>query len=148
MYNTTELQKKITELKKEKDFCILAHAYQTQEIIEIADFVGDSYGLSKQAQSAPQKNILMCGVRFMAETAKILSPEKTVYLSHSDAGCPMAEQLTYDELKKYWLTYSGSIDQFVRDAKEGKFGTSENRYSYGRIEALKNMKIVLPREDV
>ena len=109
MYNTTELQKKITELKKEKDFCILAHAYQTQEIIEIADFVGDSYGLSKQAQSAPQKNILMCGVRFMAETAKILSPEKTVYLSHSDAGCPMAEQLTYDELKKLKEKYKDII---------------------------------------
>lgn len=60
----------------------------------------------------------------------------------------MNSHYTYDELKKYWHTYSGSIDQFVRDAKAGQFGTSENKYSYGRIEALKNMKIVLPREDV
>ncbi len=108
MYNTRELQEKIKKLKAENDFCILAHAYQTQEITEIADFVGDSYGLSKQAQSAPQKNILMCGVRFMAETAKILSPEKKVYLSHSDAGCPMAEQLTYSELKRLKEEYKDS----------------------------------------
>jgi quinolinate synthase len=80
--------------------CILAHAYQTHDIIEIADFVGDSFGLSQKAQNAPQKNILMCGVRFMAETAKILSPEKRVFLSHPEATCPMAEQLTLDELAK------------------------------------------------
>jgi quinolinate synthase len=94
------MQEEILRLKKEKDFCILAHAYQTHDIVEIADFVGDSFGLSQQAQNAPQKNILMCGVRFMAETAKILSPEKRVILSHPNAGCPMAEQLTLDELKK------------------------------------------------
>jgi quinolinate synthase len=94
------MQEEILRLKKEKDFCILAHAYQTHDIVEIADFVGDSFGLSQQAQNAPQKNILMCGVRFMAETAKILSPEKRVLLSHPNAGCPMAEQLTLDELKK------------------------------------------------
>ena len=58
----------------------------------------------------------------------------------------MNSHYTYDELKQYWHTYSGSIDQFVLDAKDGKFGTSEKEYSYGRLEALKNMKIVLPRE--
>ncbi|MBQ3225929.1 MAG: quinolinate synthase NadA [Clostridia bacterium] len=100
MLTTKELQKRIIELKKEKDVCILAHAYQTHDILEIADFVGDSYGLSEQAAKAPQQTILMCGVRFMAETVKILSPEKKVLLSHSDAGCPMAEQLSVDELKK------------------------------------------------
>ena len=99
MLTTNQLQSEILRLKKEKDFCILAHAYQTHDIIEIADFVGDSFGLSQKAQSAPQKNILMCGVRFMAETAKILSPEKRVLLSHPEAGCPMAEQLTLEELK-------------------------------------------------
>ena len=100
MLTTQQMQEEILRLKKEKDFCILAHAYQTHDIVEIADFVGDSFGLSQQAQNAPQKNILMCGVRFMAETAKILSPEKRVLLSHPNAGCPMAEQLTLDELKK------------------------------------------------
>lgn len=99
MLTTEKLQKEILRLKREKDFCILAHAYQTHDIIEIADFVGDSFGLSQMAQEAPQKNILMCGVRFMAETAKILSPDKRVILSHSEATCPMAEQVTYEELK-------------------------------------------------
>lgn len=100
MLTTKQLQEEIIRLKKEKDVCILAHAYQTHDIIEIADFVGDSFGLSQKAQNAPQKNILMCGVRFMAETAKILSPEKRVFLSHPEATCPMAEQLTLDELAK------------------------------------------------
>lgn len=88
-----EIQEEILRLKKERDFCILAHSYQTSDILEIADFTGDSYALSVKAKNTPQKNILMCGVRFMAETVKILSPEKNVYLSSPVAGCPMAEQM-------------------------------------------------------
>ena len=88
-----ELQQEILRLKKENDVCILAHAYQAREITEIADFTGDSFGLSIQASKAPQKTVLMCGVRFMAETVKILSPEKTVYLANPLAGCPMADQM-------------------------------------------------------
>ncbi len=88
-----EMQDEILRIKKENDICILVHAYESHDIWEIADYVGDSYGLSRQAATAPQKNVLMCGVRFMAETCKILSPEKKVYLSHPEAGCPMAEQL-------------------------------------------------------
>ena len=91
-----EIQDEIIRLKKEKDVCILAHSYESPEICEIADFVGDSYALSVKAQGVENKNILMCGVRFMAETAKILSPEKRVFLSHKEAGCPMAEQFTKD----------------------------------------------------
>lgn len=91
-----QIQDEIVRLKKEKDVCILAHSYQTPDICEIADFVGDSYALSVKAQGVENKNVLMCGVRFMAETAKILSPEKRVFLSHKDAGCPMAEQFTKD----------------------------------------------------
>lgn len=101
--NITEMQQKILELKKEKDFCILAHVYENREIVEIADYIGDSFGLSQQAAKAPNKNILMCGVRFMAETVKLLSPDKNVYLSNPVAGCPMAEQLDVEllrELKK------------------------------------------------
>ena len=67
-----EMQDKILQLKKEKNVCILAHLYQRHEILEIADFIGDSFGLSCQAKEAPQKEILMCGVRFMAETVKML----------------------------------------------------------------------------
>ena len=100
-----EMQDEIIRLKKEKDVCILAHAYQSRDVIEVADFMGDSFGLSEQAAKAPQKTVIMCGVRFMAETVKILSPEKTVYLSAVGAGCPMAEQMTPEailELKKQY----------------------------------------------
>lgn len=91
--NIAQLQQKITELKKEKDVCILAHSYQAHEILEIADFTGDSYKLSVDASKVENNNILMCGVRFMAETCKILSPEKTVYLAQPTAGCSMADQM-------------------------------------------------------
>lgn len=91
-----EIQDEILRLKKEQDVCILAHSYVAREISEVADFVGDSYGLSVQAMSAPQKTVIMCGVRFMAETCKILSPEKKVYLANPVAGCPMAEQMDKD----------------------------------------------------
>lgn len=96
---TRELQDEILRLKKENDLCILAHAYQSHEILEVADYTGDSYGLSVQAAKAPNKNVLMCGVRFMAETVKILSPEKRVLLSNPGAGCPMAEQLDTELLQ-------------------------------------------------
>lgn len=105
MFTTKELQDEILRLKKENDVCILAHAYQTRDITEIADFVGDSYGLSCQAANAPQQTVLMCGVRFMAETAKILSPHKKVMLSHSHAGCPMAEQLSVAKLRELKAQY-------------------------------------------
>ena len=98
--NIRELQDEIIRLKKEKDFCILAHVYENREIVEIADYIGDSFGLSQQAAKAPQKNVIMCGVRFMAETVKLLSPEKHVYLSNSEAGCPMAEQLSVEKLRE------------------------------------------------
>lgn len=121
MLTTEQLQKEILRLKKEKDVCILAHAYQTHDIVEIADFVGDSFGLSVQAQGAPQKNILMCGVRFMAETAKILSPNKKVILSHPNAGCPMAEQLTIEDLKTLREQYPGyAIVAYINTTSELK----------------------------
>ena len=88
-----QLQEKIIKLKKEKDVCILAHSYQSHDILEIADFTGDSYKLSVDASKVENKNILMCGVRFMAETCKILSPEKKVYLAQPTAGCAMAHQM-------------------------------------------------------
>jgi len=96
---TIDIQNEIKRLKKENDVCILAHAYQTHDILEVADFVGDSYALSKSAAQCKEKTLLMCGVRFMAETAKILSPEKRVILTHPDAGCPMAEQFSVEELR-------------------------------------------------
>ena len=75
--NIKEMQDEIMRIKKEKDICILAHAYQSHDIWEVADYVGDSFGLAQRAAEAPQKTMIMCGVRFMAETVKLLSPEKT-----------------------------------------------------------------------
>ena len=86
----------INRLKKEKNAVILAHYYVDGEVQAIADYVGDSYGLSVQASKSDFKNVLMCGVRFMAETVKILSPEKRVLLSNSEADCPMANQMDAD----------------------------------------------------
>lgn len=91
-----DMQEEILRLKREKDVCILAHSYQAREITEIADFTGDSFALSVAAAKTQAKTVLMCGVRFMAETVKILSPEKTVILANSLAGCPMAEQMDKD----------------------------------------------------
>lgn len=108
MLSVQELQKNIMKLKQEKDVCILAHLYQTREILEVADYVGDSYALSRQAEKAPEGTVVMCGVRFMAETVKILSPEKRVILSHPEAGCPMAEQMTLSELRTQKARYPGA----------------------------------------
>lgn len=104
-----ELQEKILKLKKEKDICILAHSYVAREIQEVADFTGDSFQLSVLAEKAPQKTVIMCGVRFMAETVKILSPEKTVYIASAVAGCPMAEQMDKElisQVKKQYPDYT------------------------------------------
>lgn len=88
-----DIQNQILKLKKEKDICILAHCYQSPEILEIADFTGDSFALSVKASQVQNKTVIMCGVRFMAETVKILSPDKKVILSNPSAGCPMAEMM-------------------------------------------------------
>lgn len=102
-----DIQDEILRLKKEKDICILAHSYQSHDILEIADFTGDSYQLSVMAKSAPQSTVLMCGVRFMAETVKLLSPQKRVILSNPDAGCPMAEQILPQEVAAFKKEHPG-----------------------------------------
>lgn len=104
---THEIQQEILRLKKEKNICILAHAYQSQAVLEVADYIGDSYGLSVQAAKTDAAGVIMCGVRFMAETCKILSPEKTVWLANPMAGCPMAEQLDLPALRVLKAKYPG-----------------------------------------
>lgn len=104
-----EIQEEILKLKKEKDICILAHCYQAPEILEIADFTGDSFGLSVSASKVKNKTVIMCGVRFMAETVKILSPDKKVILSNIDAGCPMAEMMDkelIEQVKEQYPDYT------------------------------------------
>lgn len=94
-----KIQNEILRLKKETDTAILAHSYIAKEILEIADYTGDSYKLSVDAKNAKEKNLLLCGVHFMAETAKMLSPEKRVFLANREAGCPMAEQMEADMIQ-------------------------------------------------
>lgn len=98
--NTKELQDEIIRLKKEKNICILVHAYQTHDIWDVADYIGDSFGLSQKAAKTDADTIIMCGVRFMAETVKILAPQKRVILSNANAGCPMAEQISPSKMTK------------------------------------------------
>ena len=103
------LKEEILRLKKEKDVVILAHNYQVPEVQDVADFTGDSLGLSRQAATVPQKTILFCGVNFMAETAAIISPEKKVLLPDLEAGCSLADSITIDELRNWKKQHPGAI---------------------------------------
>ncbi len=94
------IEEKIKKLKKEKDAVIVAHTYQTMDVQKIADMTGDSFQLSKYCAGVEAKTIVFCGVMFMAESAKILSPEKTVLLPDKHAGCPMANMVNAMELRK------------------------------------------------
>ena len=104
-----DLKSEILRLKKEKDVLVLAHNYQVPEVQDVADYVGDSLGLARQAAKTSQKTVLFCGVHFMAETAAITCPDKKVLIPDLAAGCSLSDTITADELRKWKNEHPGAI---------------------------------------
>ncbi|MBE7064597.1 MAG: quinolinate synthase NadA [Ruminococcaceae bacterium] len=131
----------ILKLKKEKDAIILAHSYQTANIQNIADVVGDSYALSKYCTKIKEKTIVFCGVHFMAESAKILSPEKTVLLPEKDAGCPMADMVSAPELRAFKEMYpDAAVVTYINSSAAVKAESDVIVTSSNAVKVVKNMK--------
>ncbi|MGA0846432.1 MAG: quinolinate synthase NadA, partial [Luteolibacter sp.] len=105
-HNTLDLHEEIRALKKERNAVILAHNYQVGEIQDVADFVGDSLGLAYHAKATQADVIAFCGVHFMAETAKIVNPNKIVVLPDADAGCSLEQSCPAAELEKFLQQYA------------------------------------------
>src|SRR5438105_4230814 len=103
------LRARIDRLRRERNAVILAHNYQLPEVQDIADYVGDSLGLSQQAATTSADVIVFCGVHFMAETAAILSPDKTVLLPDLEAGCSLADTITADQLRAWKAEHPGAV---------------------------------------
>src|SRR5699024_1617537 len=99
--DTQTLVSEIKQFKEEKNAVILAHNYQVPEVQDIADYIGDSLGLSQQAAETEAEVIVFCGVHFMAETASIISPDKKVLIPDLDAGCSLADSITADQLRAW-----------------------------------------------
>jgi quinolinate synthase len=109
LYDVRELQAEVRSLATERDAVILAHNYQLPEIQDVADYVGDSLGLSQQAAASGAAVIAFCGVHFMAETASVLCPEKTVLIPDLDAGCSLADAITPEQLRAWQAEHPGAI---------------------------------------
>jgi quinolinate synthase len=105
----TRMHEEVKALARERGAVILAHNYQVPEVQDVADFVGDSLGLSRQAAATDAEAIVFCGVHFMAETAKILSPDKTVLIPDPDAGCSLAASITADQLRAWKAENPGAV---------------------------------------
>ena len=115
------LQREIRALARQRDAMILAHNYQLPEVQETADFVGDSLGLALEAQRDPRRSIVFCGVHFMAESAKILNPDKRVFLPSLAAGCSLADSITVDSLEEWKRRYPGrAVVTYINSSAEVK----------------------------
>ena len=135
------LSEKILKLKKEKNAIILAHLYQTPEIQEIADYVGDSYYLSKIARDCKEDLIIFCGVKFMGESAKILSPQKTIILPATNAGCPMADMACVEDLEEMIKLYPDAFKVcYINSSYEVKALCDVSVTSSSALDILKNVE--------
>lgn len=135
-----ELSEKILKLKKEKNAIILAHLYQIPEIQEIADYVGDSYYLSQVARDAKEDLIIFCGVKFMAESAKVLSPEKTVILPAPNAGCPMADMAEVEDVEEMIKKYPDAFKVcYINSSYEVKALCDASVTSSSALKIIKNI---------
>ena len=140
------LKDKIMKLKGEKDVVILAHNYQIPEVQDVADFVGDSLGLARQAAKTNHKTILFCGVHFMAETAAIISPEKKVLIPDLEAGCSLSDSITVEQLRKWKKEHPNSITVgYVNTTAEIK---SELDYCCTSSNAVNVVKAIPSEKDV
>ena len=133
----------INKIKKKNDFVILAHNYQTPDIFYgIADVVGDSLGLAIKGSKVKEKNILMCGVHFMAETAKIMSPEKKVYLPDMQAGCSLASSITGKDVRLLKQKYPGvPVVSYVNTSAEVKAETDVCCTSANAVKIVKSLGV-------
>ena len=139
--NDKKLIEKIKKLKKEKNALILAHNYQRPEIYEVADFIGDSFGLAKKATESDKKIIVFCGVDFMGESASILNPDKTVLLPELDAKCPMAAMITIEALKEMKKKYPrAAVVSYVNSSAAVKAESDICCTSANAIEVVNSLK--------
>lgn len=139
--NREELVQKINELKKERNAVIVAHNYQIDDVQEIADIVGDSFALSKYCASVDKDVVVFCGVHFMAESAKILSPDKTVLLPEKDAGCPMADMVTAEALREEKKRHPGAVVVcYINSSAEVKAESDICCTSSNAVKVIKSIK--------
>ncbi len=137
-----ELKEQIFQLKRKRKALLLVHNYQIPEVQNMADFLGDSLGLSKKSRGASEETIVFAGVRFMAETAKILSPKKTVLLPVQEAGCPLAEMIEPQELIDLKKEHPDSwVVSYVNTTAEIKALSDVCCTSANAISVVKNVPV-------